>query len=40
MNWFEQRKRAERRETIVFVLNIIFWLVVGLGVLQLVGGPW
>jgi hypothetical protein len=40
MNWFEQRKKAERREAIVFVLNIVFWLVLGLGLIRLVGGPW
>ncbi len=38
MNWFEQRKRAERREAILFVLNIIFWVVLGLAVLRYL--PW
>lgn len=40
MDWFDQRKRAERRETTWFVVNIIFWVILGLVVLRLVGGPW
>jgi hypothetical protein len=40
MDWFEQRKRAERREARLFLLNIIFWLILGLILLRLVGRPW
>lgn len=40
MNWFEQNKRRERREAVWFVINLLLWLLLGLGVLRVAGGMW